>query len=116
MDRSRKVSYSCAAAVRTALLSAGLVVGDRLVLWQPILISTRFQNYPVLPSLSQAEKEHLLTRAAIPYRDPKLSDSTEVMVMRRQQEQKISSLEPTSHWRKRWLLGTQSRDFMGGSL
>lgn len=116
-------TYSCAAAVRTALLSAGLVVASTppvgrrspgTMAAHPI--SIRFQNYPVFPSLSQAEKEHLLTRAAIPYRDPKLSDSTEVILMRRQQEQKISSLEPTSHWRKRWLLGTQGRDFMGSSL
>ncbi|MEH2194127.1 MAG: MnmC family methyltransferase [Nostoc sp.] len=116
-------TYSCAAAVRTALLSAGLVVASTppvgrrspgTMAAHPI--STRFQNYPVLPSLSQAEKEHLLTRAAIPYHDPKLSDSTEVIVIRRQQEQKISSLEPTSHWRKKWLLGTQGRDFMGSSL
>ncbi|MFN6462067.1 MAG: tRNA (5-methylaminomethyl-2-thiouridine)(34)-methyltransferase MnmD [Nostoc sp. DedVER02] len=116
-------TYSCAAAVRTALLSAGLVVGSTPPVGRRSpgtiaihSLSTELQSYPVLSSLSQAEKEHLLTRAAIPYRDPKLSDSTEVIVMRRQQEQQISSLEPTSRWRKRWLLGTQGRDFMGGSL
>ncbi len=53
-------------------------------------------------SLSQAEKEHLLTRAAIPYRDPQLKDSAEAILKRRQLEQQASSLEPTSRWRKRW--------------
>ncbi|MEA5604728.1 tRNA (5-methylaminomethyl-2-thiouridine)(34)-methyltransferase MnmD [Nostoc sp. UHCC 0252] len=113
-------TYSCAAAVRTALLSAGLVVGSTSPVGRRSpgtvaahSMSTGVQNYSVLPSLSQIEKEHLLTRAAIPYRDPELSDSTEVIVMRRQQEQKTSSLEPTSRWRKRWLLGTQGRDFIG---
>ncbi|PHM06517.1 tRNA (5-methylaminomethyl-2-thiouridine)(34)-methyltransferase MnmD [Nostoc sp. 'Peltigera malacea cyanobiont' DB3992] len=116
-------TYSCAAAVRTALLSAGLVicstppVGRR----SPGTVATHSQNaeskdhFPIT-TLSEVEKEHLLTRAAIPYRDPQLSDPTEVIVKRRQQEQQTSCLEPASHWRKRWLLGTQGRDFIGTSL
>ncbi|MEH1966003.1 tRNA (5-methylaminomethyl-2-thiouridine)(34)-methyltransferase MnmD [Nostoc sp.] len=159
-------TYSCAAAVRTALLSAGLViystppVGRR----SPGTVAAHargggagehtstpfdFATSAPVPSsevemlgtsqgkslsnrgsreeevslgkesplpLSQVEKEHLLTCAAIPYRDPQLSDPTEVIVKRRQQEQQTSCLEPTSHWRKRWLLGTQGRDFIGTSL
>lgn len=77
-----------------------------------MVLSPLFLSSP----LSQAEKEHLLTYAAIPYRDPQLSNSTEVIVMRRQQEQQTFCLEPTSRWQKRWLLGTQGRDFMGTSL
>ncbi|MFO0171172.1 MAG: hypothetical protein ACK51W_01605, partial [Aphanizomenon sp.] len=53
--------------------------------------------------LSQGEKEHLLTRAAIPYRDPHLSDTTEVILKRRQEEVQVSTLESSSQWRKRWL-------------
>lgn len=139
-------TYSCAAAVRTALLSAGLAIGSTPPVGRrspgtvaahsgsaeskdhsvqakcPATANSTHHwlnySYPLtaLTPLSQAEKEHLLTRAAIPYRDPGLSDSTEVIVMRRQQEQQASSLEPTSRWRKRWLLGTQGRDFMGTSL
>ncbi|MEH2265162.1 tRNA (5-methylaminomethyl-2-thiouridine)(34)-methyltransferase MnmD [Nostoc sp.] len=116
-------TYSCAAAVRTAFLSAGLVLGSTPPVGRrsPGTVAahsanTEHNNYSIFSSLSQVEKEHLLTRAAIPYRDPKLSDSAEVIVMRRQQEQQISSLEPTSRWRKRWLLGTQGRDFMGSSF
>ncbi|BDI18427.1 hypothetical protein ANSO36C_42290 [Nostoc cf. commune SO-36] len=141
-------TYSCAAAVRTALLSAGLVIGSTPPVGRrspgtvaakqtllPRVDGAALANLPAfggfsleqLPSsrddvfsttlpLSQVEKEHLLTRAAVPYRDPQLSDLTEVIVMRRQQEQQTSWLEPTSYWRKRWLLGTQGRDFMRTSL
>ncbi|MEH2173846.1 tRNA (5-methylaminomethyl-2-thiouridine)(34)-methyltransferase MnmD [Nostoc sp.] len=116
-------TYSCAAAVRTALLSAGLVIGSTPPVGRrsPGTVATHSQNaeskdHSPLTTLSEVEKEHLLTRAAIPYRDPQLSDPTEVIVRRRQQEQQTSCLEPASHWRKRWLLGTQGRDFMGTSL
>lgn len=115
-------TYSCSAAVRTALLSAGLVIGSTLPVGRrsPGTVAAHLRsaesiNHSALTTLSQAEKEHLLTRAAIPYRDPQLSDPTEVIVMRRQQEQQTSCLEPTSHWRKRWLLGTRDRDFIGTS-
>ncbi|MEH1930983.1 tRNA (5-methylaminomethyl-2-thiouridine)(34)-methyltransferase MnmD [Nostoc sp.] len=116
-------TYSCAAAVRTALLSAGLIIGSTPPVGRrsPGTVaahskSAELKNFSALPTLSPAEKEHLLTRAAIPYRDPQLSDPTEVIVMRRQQEQQTSCLEPTSGWRKKWLLGTQRRDFMETSL
>jgi tRNA U34 5-methylaminomethyl-2-thiouridine-forming methyltransferase MnmC len=55
-----------------------------------------------LPPLSMRSQEHLQTRAAIPYRDPQLCDPAPVIVQRRQIEQQASSLEPTSHWHKRW--------------
>jgi tRNA U34 5-methylaminomethyl-2-thiouridine-forming methyltransferase MnmC len=121
-------TYSCAAAVRTALFSAGLAIASTPPVGRrsPGTVAAHNQDtgrgghseaaifvgkFPASSSpLSQAENEHLLTRAAIPYRDPKLTDPTEVIVMRRLQEQQASSLEPTSHWRKRWL--TQGRDFM----
>ncbi|MBD2524068.1 tRNA (5-methylaminomethyl-2-thiouridine)(34)-methyltransferase MnmD [Nostoc sp. FACHB-133] len=116
-------TYSCSAAVRTALLSAGLAIASTPPVGRrsPGTVaahsaSGESQNRSIFTPLSQVEKEHLLTRAAIPYRDPGLSDSTEVIMMRRQQEQQASSLEPTSRWQKRWLLGTQGRDFMGSNL
>ncbi|MBN3924866.1 MnmC family methyltransferase [Nostoc sp. NMS4] len=113
-------TYSCAAAVRTALLSAGLMISSTPPVGRrsPGTVAThsRSAESKDCSTLSEVEKEHLLTRAAIPYRDPQLSDSTEVIVMRREQEQQTSCLEPASHWRKRWLLGTQGRDFIGTSL
>ncbi|BAY38161.1 hypothetical protein NIES2111_25060 [Nostoc sp. NIES-2111] len=101
-------TYSCAAAVRIALLTAGLQIGSTPPVGRrsPGTVAahpqnSRFHIHSVLPPLSHAEKEHLLTRAAIPYRDPLLNDKAPVIVQRRQQEQQASSLEPTSRWRKR---------------
>ncbi len=126
-------TYSCAAAVRTALLAAGLAIGSTPPMGRrsPGTLAAHIRGYkaeeqgsqeekfPLCPyslALCEVEKEHLLTRAAIPYRDPQLSDSSEVILKRRQQEQQTSCLEPTSHWRKRWLSATQGRDFIGTSL
>ena len=93
-------TYSSAAAVRTALMAGGLKIGSTPPVGRrsPGTVASFFAP---LPLLSQPEQEHLLTRAAIPYRDPQLGDSSELILHRRQQEQHISSLEPTSHWRKR---------------
>ena len=101
-------TYSCAAAVRTALLSAGLVIGSTapvgrrtpgtIAAHQSIKSQEITANYP----LSPAEIEHLQTRAAVPYRDPQLRDDAATITQRRQQEQQVSNLESTSQWRKRW--------------
>ena len=95
-------TYSCSAAVRTALLEAGLKIGSTMPVGRrsPGTVASFVEKN--LPPLSQKEKEHLLTRASIPYRDPQLSDPTKVILHRRQLEQKKSSLESTSHWKKRW--------------
>ncbi|MBD2774520.1 tRNA (5-methylaminomethyl-2-thiouridine)(34)-methyltransferase MnmD [Iningainema tapete] len=97
-------TYSCAAAVRTALLTAGLQIGSTPPVGRraPGTVATWASPTP-LPPLCQAEKEHLLTRAAIPYRDPELSDSPQVIIKRREQEQLTCGMEPTSRWRKRWI-------------
>ena len=94
-------TYSCAAAVRTALMAAGLKIGSTPPVGRRSPGTVANWSGTDLPMLSQQEQEHLLTRAAIPYRDPQLSDSADVILHRRQQEQHTSSLEPTSHWRKR---------------
>ncbi|MBE9146082.1 tRNA (5-methylaminomethyl-2-thiouridine)(34)-methyltransferase MnmD [Planktothrix mougeotii] len=93
-------TYSCSAAVRRALLDAGLNIGST----SPVGRRTpgTIASFEGLPPLSPQEQEHLQTRAAIPYRDPSLSDPAEVIILRRQAEQDTSTLEPTSHWKKRW--------------
>ncbi|MEA5619632.1 MnmC family methyltransferase [Cronbergia sp. UHCC 0137] len=100
-------TYSCAAAVRSAMLAAGLIIGSTPPVGRrtpgTIAAHNREENLSLLPPLGQAEQEHLLTRAAIPYQDPYLNDTTESILSRRQQEQQTSPLEPTSKWRKRWL-------------
>ncbi|NJL10089.1 MAG: hypothetical protein HC908_07705 [Calothrix sp. SM1_7_51] len=100
-------TYSCAAAVRTALLAAGLVLGSTPPVGRKtpgtVAVSSEASNtLPQSYNLCLAEIEHLQTRAAVPYRDPKLNDSPAVILQRRQQEQQDSDFEPTSHWQKRW--------------
>ncbi|MBD2569535.1 tRNA (5-methylaminomethyl-2-thiouridine)(34)-methyltransferase MnmD [Anabaena lutea] len=115
-------TYSCSAAVRTALLAAGLVIGSTtpigrrtpgtIAAYQVEEASREVDFSSLLPApcspgsfippISEEEKEHLQTRAAIPYRDPELRDAAEVIIMRRQQEQQASILETTSQWKKRW--------------
>ncbi len=103
-------TYSCAAAVRSALLAAGLTISSTLPVGRrtPGTIAGHLKyseesTISYLPPLSQAEAEHLFTRAAIPYRDPALSDTAEVILKRRQEEAQVSVLESSSQWRKRWL-------------
>lgn len=95
-------TYSCAAAVRTALMASGLNIGSTMPVGRrsPGTVASLLTTN--LPMLSQQEQEHLLTRAAVPYRDPHLSDSCETILYRRQQEHSASTLKPTSQWRKLW--------------
>ncbi len=100
-------TYSCAAAVRTALIQAGLSIADSIPVGRkaPGTIAS-FDSAQLLP-LSQQELEHLQTRAAIPYRDPSLSDSMAKIVIRRELEQDDCGLETTSQWKKRWRIQAQ---------
>lgn len=100
-------TYSCSAAVRTALLLSGLIIASTppvgrktpgTVAAHPACLHLLNQQSP----LSTAELEHLHTRAAIPYRDPSLQDQAQIIIERRRLEQKSSSLETTSQARKRW--------------
>ncbi|MBD3883252.1 hypothetical protein IFO70_15910 [Phormidium tenue FACHB-886] len=100
-------TYSRSASVRAALLQAGLQIGSIPLKgtyhaheWSQGTIASFDPND--LPPLSQMEQEHLHTRAAIPYRDPNLSDAAADILARQQQEQQQSSLESTSSWRRRW--------------
>ncbi|NJK35904.1 MAG: hypothetical protein HC919_13735 [Oscillatoriales cyanobacterium SM2_2_1] len=94
------VTYSCAAAVRGALLEVGLSVGSTPPLGRkaPGTIAA----FTPLPPLSRLEQELLSTRAAIPYRDPTLTDTAAQIIQRRQQEQSQSDRETSSSWRRRY--------------
>ena len=99
----RLATYSCSAAVRTALLTTGLNIAS---VWGAGRIAPgtiAAFKYKNIPSLSRKEQEHLATRAAVPYRDPNLQEQPEQIIYRRQQEQQNSNLETASRWRKRWL-------------
>jgi tRNA U34 5-methylaminomethyl-2-thiouridine-forming methyltransferase MnmC len=93
------VTYSCAAAVRGALLEVGLQVGSTPPLGRkaPGTIAA----FVPLPPLSCLEQELLNTRAAIPYRDPTLSASAATIVQHREREQTRSDRETSSSWRRR---------------
>ncbi|WP_448562848.1 tRNA (5-methylaminomethyl-2-thiouridine)(34)-methyltransferase MnmD [Trichothermofontia sp.] len=100
-------TYSRAASVRSALLAAGFCIGTIPPLakaqshqWSEGTVAA-FQPDGLIP-LSPMEQEHLQTRAAIPYRDPHLSDPAAVILERHRQEQARSSLASTSSWRRRW--------------
>jgi len=95
------VTYSCAAAVRTALTTVGLQIGSTSPVGRRSPGTIAGWRAAELPALSRQEQEYLLTRAAIPYRDPQMCDSAAVILQRRQNEQHTSSLEPTSRWWKR---------------
>ncbi|AFY79377.1 MAG: hypothetical protein IGR93_08510 [Hydrococcus sp. C42_A2020_068] len=98
----RLATYSCAASVRTALQLAGLRVGASNSVGRRSPGTVASFGDRDLPPLSQQESEHLQTRAAIPYRDPQLQNSAEAIAEQRRIEQRSSSLEPTSQWKKRW--------------
>lgn len=95
-------TYSCASAVRTAMVEAGLFVGDSMPVGRKSPGTIASFNAAQLTPLSQQELEHLQTRAAIPYRDPTLSDSMAKIIIRRELEQDDCGLETTSQWKKRW--------------
>ncbi|MBC6417410.1 MAG: hypothetical protein GDA44_00725 [Prochloron sp. SP5CPC1] len=95
-------TYSCAAAVRVALQLAGLTVGASKSVGRRSPGTVANKTGADLPPLSLQEREHLQTRAAIPYRDPMLKDSREIILRRRQNSQLVSLLETTKVWKKRW--------------
>ncbi|MDX2272170.1 MAG: MnmC family methyltransferase [Cyanobacteriota bacterium] len=100
--QARLATYSCGAAVRSALQEAGLQIGSTPPVGRPWPGTVACWPGTDLPPLSPAEQEHLQTKAAVPYRDPTLRQTREQIRLARQQEQQRSSLEATSAWKKRW--------------
>jgi tRNA U34 5-methylaminomethyl-2-thiouridine-forming methyltransferase MnmC len=99
-------TYSCAAAGRTAMIQAGLSVSQITPVGRKAPGTIASFDAAQLPPLSQQELEHLQTRAAIPYRDPTLTDSMAKIMIRRELEQNDCGLETTSQWKKRWRQST----------
>ncbi|MEM9163971.1 MAG: MnmC family methyltransferase [Cyanobacteria bacterium P01_F01_bin.4] len=99
----RLATYSCAAAVRTALILAGLSIGSTQAAGRRWPGTVACYSALGLPPLSQQEQAHLQTRASVPYCDPTLQGSADEIVRARKQAQASSPLEPTGQWRRRWL-------------
>jgi tRNA U34 5-methylaminomethyl-2-thiouridine-forming methyltransferase MnmC len=112
----RLLTYCCAAAVRQGLRLAGLelasipppadlALGVRT--WSfgtaasPSPLEAAPGAGPLLP-LTPMELEHLLTRAAEPYRDPDGQASAAAILAARQRAQAASTAPSTSAWRRRW--------------
>ncbi len=100
----RLATYSCAAAVRTALSLAGLHFGSIILGDSQSPGTIASFEYKNILELTPWEREHLQTSAAIPYRDADGQNSPVEIHFRRQQEQENSNFEPTSQWKKRWIL------------
>jgi tRNA U34 5-methylaminomethyl-2-thiouridine-forming methyltransferase MnmC len=93
-------TYSCAAAVRTALIEAGLQISSTPGVGRRS--PGTLASFTAMPPLSVQDQEHLLTRAAVPYRDPTLAATASEILQQRQIEQQTCLLESTSQWKKRW--------------
>lgn len=102
-------TYSRSAAVRAALLQAGLKIGTVLLPNQEALPAhawsqgtlAQFDDQALTP-LTDMEQEHLLTRAGIAFSDPSGQDSAAVILARQSAAQNQSNRESTSSWRRRW--------------
>ncbi|MEM8829374.1 MAG: MnmC family methyltransferase [Cyanobacteria bacterium P01_G01_bin.19] len=102
-ERGKLATYSCSAAVRTALILNQLQICSIVGVGRKSPGTLAAFWYKNLHSISQKEREHLATRAAIPYRDRNLNSSSAEIITQRNKEQDKSNLESTSQWRKRWL-------------
>lgn len=95
-------TYSCSAAIRNGLQLASLTIGANFSIGRrsPGTLAA-FDDKYLIP-LKPIELEHLQTRGGIPFRDPYLKDTAEIIKKRREEEQSLSNLEFTSKWKKRW--------------
>ena len=115
--RGRLLTYCAAAAVRRALELAGLelasiaAAGDTPRQWcagtaaspEPWCWSPSPRgSEPLLRPLTAMEREHLLTRAAEPYRDTSGTATAAAIEAERTARQQRGSGLSTSAWRRRW--------------
>ena len=109
----RLLTYTRSAAVRASLQRAGLQLhsllpapGERIG-WSSGTMAVKpggpcAAEGPGWRPLSPMEREHLFTRAAVPFRDPDGIASSSEILKRRVLEQQACGLEPTNTWKRRW--------------
>ncbi len=98
----RLLTYSSAAAVRRCLLDLGLELrairppADEPERWSAGTAAgfTPLAPHPALRSLEPFEREHLASRAAVPYRDPTGTATAAEILARRRREQEQSTAPP----------------------
>ena len=116
----RLLTYSRSAAVRASLQRAGLLLysllpapGERIG-WSSGTMAVKpggicSETGPGWRPLSVMEQEHLLTRAAVPFRDPDGEASSAEILTRRTLEQEQCKLEATNAWQRRWNMARQQK-------
>ena len=95
------VTYSSSAAVRTAMLMAGLQIGAIAPIGRKSPSTIAAFAPTALPPISENEAAFLKTRAAIPYRDRTLTSPATEIIATRKAEQNNSQLPPSSSLRKK---------------
>ncbi len=110
----RLITYCSAAAIRASLRRSGLELGSIIPTKQrekwsngtiaisPTKSPNKIKQDTIWQPLTMMEEEHLLTRAAVPYRDPSGHSSIAQVLARRHKEQLSSELEDTTNWKRRW--------------
>ncbi len=113
-SNGKLITYSSAAAVRKVFIDFNLEIfnikpsKDNINSWSngtlaiPNFYKFNREENPFIENLSLMQKEHLLTKSSIPYRDPKGEDQSESILKRRREEQSLSELRETNLWRKKW--------------
>ena len=112
----RLLTYCRAAAIRGSLRRAGLELRSLLpapgqrrewssgtLAFRPADNAAVSTHGPGWQPFSAMEHDHLKTRAAIPYRDPSGTASSETIRHRRRQEQEQCGLRSTSSWQRHWM-------------
>jgi tRNA U34 5-methylaminomethyl-2-thiouridine-forming methyltransferase MnmC len=104
----RLITYSSAAAVRAALVAAGLqlasIAASASEQWSSGTVAAPTalgESFP-LRCLTAMEADHLLCSAAEPYRDPTGQASATSLLAERQLRQSQSNAISGSAWRRRW--------------
>lgn len=95
------VTYSSSAAVRAAMLAAGLQIGAIAPIGRKSPSTIAAFAPTALPPISDTEAAFLTTRAAIPYRDRTLQGKASEIITIRKAEQNNSNLPPSSSIRKK---------------
>tara|TARA_Y100001968_G_scaffold326434_1_gene369485 strand:- start:4446 stop:5402 length:957 start_codon:yes stop_codon:yes gene_type:complete len=113
----RIITYSSSAAIRGSLRRSGLQINSikpnerTKQIWSSGTLAIHTKNFcqeknnspsPNWHPLSKMEEEHLLTVAAVPYRDPSRGGHPQEILKCREREQDKSNLTNSNSWRKRW--------------
>ncbi len=111
----RLITYSTAAAIRASLRRSGMEIRsikpirEERKSWSTGTIAISPKNNLQIKNhskswkkLNMMEEDHLLSKAAIPYRDPSGTATSVEILKRRQQEQMKSQLKSSKEWKQRW--------------